>query len=125
YVQNQIERINDIFHTISQVQRENREMSEEAEEIESRLEEIAELEDEEGELEPELEEERELLEESMPSVMSVDEQVERVRSIISQHTSQDLSDETLVTLLETSAENLEIAQETTTSAIHDVMSDEI
>ncbi|WP_218240917.1 hypothetical protein, partial [Pseudomonas sp. 2822-17] len=100
-------------------------MSEEAEEIESRLEEIAELEDEEGELEPELEEERELLEESMPSVMSVDEQVERVRSIISQHTSQDLSDETLVTLLETSAENLEIAQETTTSAIHDVMSDEI
>ncbi|MBU9722499.1 MULTISPECIES: HD family phosphohydrolase [Bacillaceae] len=125
YVQNQIERINDIFGTIRQVQQENKEKSEEAEEIEERLEEIYEIQEEVDELEPELEEELELLEASTPDVLTIHEQLERVRTIISQHTSQDLSDETLITFLETSEENLRLAQETTTSAIHDVMSNEI
>ncbi|SDY51968.1 hypothetical protein SAMN05421736_102163 [Evansella caseinilytica] len=111
YATNQIERINQIFDTIRQVQREAKE----------RKDEISDLEEEQGDAEDE--------EASSSDVeieeLTLEEQLERVRNIIADQTSEDISDETLLTLLETPASDLELAQETTTNAIYDVMSEDI
>nr|WP_246593770.1 HD family phosphohydrolase [Evansella tamaricis] len=128
YAQNQIERINDIFQTIKQVQREAREREEEITAIEREIELLLERAEEEEEQVMEEEDTEELIETltaSIPLPITIDEQLEKVRNIIHEHTAQDLSDETLVTLIQTSEEDLEIAQETTTSAIYAVMSDDI
>lgn len=112
YAQNQIERINEIFTTVKHVQTEAKEREEEIEEIE----EEAEYADEE---------QADDILEDIPEEITLDDQLEKVRQIITEQTSEDLSEDTLVTLLESTEDELEIAQETTTNAIHDVMSDDI
>ncbi|ADU29866.1 HD family phosphohydrolase [Evansella cellulosilytica] len=114
YAQNQVERINDIFYTIMQVQTEAREREEEIASIEAKIESLDEDEDAE-----------ELEDLVAPEEISIRDQLERVRNIINQQTSEDLSDETIETLLKASEEDLEIAQETTASVIHDVMAEEV
>ncbi|WP_322788158.1 HD family phosphohydrolase [Anaerobacillus alkalidiazotrophicus] len=56
---------------------------------------------------------------------SLEEKLENLRAIISSQTSDDLSDETLLTFLEADESELEIVRETTTNAIYNVMSEEI
>ncbi|MDG5786549.1 HD family phosphohydrolase [Evansella sp. AB-P1] len=123
YAQNQIERINDIFNTIKQVQREALDREVEIEIIERQLEE-SELNEEENNNENN-NEENTVLNLEIPEEITIEEQLERVRDIITPQTIEQISDETIITLLESSRDNIEIAQETTTNAVHDVMSEEI
>ncbi|UCZ54501.1 HD family phosphohydrolase [Bacillus shivajii] len=113
YVQNQIERIKDIFNSISQVKTEASEREEEITELED----AAENEDDEVKVE-------ELLD-SVPDEFAIEDQVLKVRESVTQQMSEELSNETLRALLQASREELELAENTITSAIHDVMSDEI
>ncbi|MFA9558776.1 HD family phosphohydrolase [Evansella sp. AB-rgal1] len=115
YVENQIARINEIFQTIRQVQREVSERIDEIEALEAELELIAEEDVVDSSI----------TEEDIPNEITLEEQVERVRSIIARQTREEISDETLITLLQASPENLEAAQETTASAIYDAMNEEI
>ncbi|WP_088035767.1 HD family phosphohydrolase [Evansella clarkii] len=116
YTENQIERINDIFNTVQTVRREARE----------REREIADFEEETAEIEEENENGNNAgLQEDPPEEITTEEQVERIRTIFSEQLSEGLSDDTLIALLEASEEDLELAQETTANAIHEVMSNEI
>lgn len=115
YSKNQIERVQDIFHSIKQVQGE---VAERVNEIE-RIEEIKHLEDSEN---------NETAEQKKPEFVekiSEDIQLERIRELLAEQTSKKLTDETLQTLLKASNDDLLMAQETSTSAVYDVMNKEI
>lgn len=129
YAQNQVERVNDIYNTIREVKREAMEREKEIDEIEA---EIAVMEAEEN---SEAEEnhrnegnnednnEKEIPE--IPEEITLDEQLEKVRSIIADETSEEITDETILTLLQASLEDLENAKEATANAIYEVMSENI
>ncbi|WP_332690916.1 HD family phosphohydrolase [Halalkalibacter lacteus] len=53
------------------------------------------------------------------------QQVEFVKEVLSPRTSNDISDQTLTTFLEASESQLQIARETTTNAVHEIMSERI
>ncbi|WP_420534793.1 HD family phosphohydrolase [Anaerobacillus arseniciselenatis] len=109
--QKQVQKINDIFKIIAQI-------NEEAEkDFNERLDEIQ-NEDFDSEEEQELKI-------SEVEKIPLDEKLANLKLIISNQTSEDLSDETLTTLLEVDEHELEIARETTTNVIHNVMSEEI
>ncbi|WP_088102514.1 HD family phosphohydrolase [Halalkalibacter urbisdiaboli] len=55
----------------------------------------------------------------------LEEQLAYVQEVLSSGTSNDLSEETIVTLLEASPAQLKIAKEATTNAVHEVMSETI
>ncbi|PYZ94252.1 hypothetical protein CR194_01560 [Salipaludibacillus keqinensis] len=109
YSQNQIERIQDIFHSIKQVRAEVAEREEEIDTI-----------TEGSEEEEETNNQEELIEE-----FTLEEKIDRTRELLTEQTNDHLADETLETLLRVSPEDLQIAQETTTSAVYDVMTEEI
>ncbi|WP_342707763.1 HD family phosphohydrolase [Anaerobacillus alkalilacustris] len=105
FAQKQVKKINDIFDIISQIN--------EDPEVESiQLEEQT-----HSELDNHMQIEN--------TVGSLEEKLENLRAIISSQTSDDLSDETLLTFLEADESELEIVRETTTNAIYNVMSEEI
>ncbi len=56
---------------------------------------------------------------------SIEEKVQRVQEDLSSEASNDISEETIRTLLEASESQLQIARETTTNAVYEVMSDSI
>ncbi|MEB1807579.1 MAG: HD family phosphohydrolase [Bacillaceae bacterium] len=95
YAQMQVEKINDIFDLIHLV---NEEMTK-------------------AELEAEAGQETEKL--------SLEERLTYVQEVISSGTTNDLSDETVRTLLLSSSGQLQVARETTTNAVHSVMSERI
>ncbi|MDE5413899.1 HD family phosphohydrolase [Alkalihalobacterium chitinilyticum] len=95
YAQMQVEKINDIFDLIHLV---NEEMTK-------------------TELEAEAGQETEKL--------SLEERLTYVQEVISSGTTNDLSDETVRTLLLSSSSQLQVARETTTNAVHSVMSERI
>ncbi|MGJ9381700.1 HD family phosphohydrolase [Salipaludibacillus sp. CF4.18] len=111
YAQNQIERIQDVFHTVKQVRAEA-DLAESEFEIDLQL-----------DVREDAPENDETLD--MTGPISTDDMLEKVRTTLTQQTSDVLSDETLITLLESSSENLQMAQETTTSVVDDVMNIEI
>ncbi|WP_096201308.1 HD family phosphohydrolase [Bacillus sp. FJAT-45350] len=96
YAQHQVERINDIFDLIKQV---NREYAEEVEKLS---------------LESELTEEEIL-----------NNRLNYVQDVISSGTSNDLSNETVLTLIQTSESQLKLSREATTNAVFEVMSQKI
>lgn len=105
YAENQVEKTNKIFDSIIQVKVE-------AEEENNRRKE---------ELEQEIDQE-EMIE---IEEVTLEEMLASLRSIISIRTNEDLSDETLLTFLQTEKQDLEIAREVTTNAIHSIMIEEI
>lgn len=111
FAQKQVKKINDIFELVNQINEDA------VNNYEEKLTEIQER-------QFETEENRELSINSIQEV-SLEEKLENLRTIISSQTSDDLSDETLITFLEADESELEIARETTTNAIHNVMSEEI
>ncbi|WP_416149320.1 HD family phosphohydrolase [Salipaludibacillus sp. HK11] len=136
YSQNQIERMQEVFHTIKQVQVE---VQEREDEIDQKEEELRDLEDEiareqlRNESDEEVEEnsEDELIvnedEETIkiPEEITEERQIELIRELLAEQTSESLSDETLQTLLRASFDDLQMVQETTTSAVYDIMNREI
>src|SRR5690606_32368852 len=52
-------------------------------------------------------------------------QLNRIKDEISDGTSNDLSDQTLITLLESTSTQLKIAREATTNAVYEIMSEQI
>ncbi|MDQ0254358.1 putative nucleotidyltransferase with HDIG domain [Evansella vedderi] len=115
YAQNQVERINYIFDTIIHVRKEAQERREEIKQME------AALENEEGKENDQAEEEPI----EIPEEITIQQQVEMVKEIISEQITDEISNDTLQTLLESSEDDLVLAKETTTSAINDVMSEDI
>ncbi|MFV8826696.1 HD family phosphohydrolase [Alkalihalobacterium sp. APHAB7] len=95
YTQMQVEKINDIFDLIHLV---NEEMTK------------TELEAEEGQ---------------ETEKLSLEDRLKYVQEVISSGTTNDLSDETVRTLLLSSSSQLQVARETTTNAVHSVMSERI
>lgn len=91
YAHLQVEKVNDIFNLIAQV---NNELP------------TAEGEDEAKE-------------------PTIEEKLEYVKEIISSDSSDELSDETLLTLLKASETQLQMAREATANAVHDVMNQKI
>ena len=109
--QKQVQRINEIFKIIAQI-------NEEAEkDFNERL---GEIQNEDFDSEEELE-----LKISEVEKTPLDEKLANLKLITSNQISKDLSDETLTTLLEVDEHDLEIARETTMDVIHNVMSNEI
>ncbi|WP_078552780.1 HD family phosphohydrolase [Bacillus alkalicellulosilyticus] len=94
YAQLQVEKINDIFELINQV---NEEYETNEEEV---LEEEAIVEEDE---------------------VNLEEKLEYVQSVISYGTSNDLSDETILTLLQANDIQLQMARETTMNAVYEIM----
>ncbi|UTR14377.1 HD family phosphohydrolase [Salipaludibacillus sp. LMS25] len=103
YAQNQLERIQDIFHSVEQVQNQ----------IDEKMTEIEEKTTNSNEDDMALEE------------ISDSEQLDLLEELLPAETIEQVSDDAFLTLLETTDENLETAQETTTSAVYDVMEEEI
>lgn len=103
YAQLQVEKINDIFNLIAQVQQEYL--------------------TEQKKLEEQLENE-ETITEQVP-VQTIEDKLAYVQEVISSGTSNDLSDETILTLLQAGEIPLRMARETTTNAVYEVMSERI
>ncbi|MCE7794211.1 HD family phosphohydrolase [Salipaludibacillus sp. CUR1] len=103
YAQNQIERIQDIFSSVEQVQ-----LQAAGSEDEFNEETI-------NENEPD----------SVTEDMSLEEQLDRLKEMLPGETVNNLSDTALLSLLDASPEDLQMAQETTASAVYDVMNDEV
>ncbi|ARK29330.1 HD family phosphohydrolase [Halalkalibacter krulwichiae] len=99
YSQNQVRKIHDIFDLVNQVRTE-------------------ELVDEDEETGASPEEEREADD-------ALSDQVEFVKEVLSPRTSNDISDQTLETFLQASDSQLQIARETTTNAVYEIMSERI
>ncbi len=104
YSQNQVGKVNDIFELVRQVAAE---YEAEQEALEEQL--------EEGEELPEQPSEEEVLE----------EQLAYIHETLSIGTSNELSDETITTLLKSSDSQLQIAQEATSNAVFDIMREQI
>ncbi|WP_280768501.1 HD family phosphohydrolase [Salipaludibacillus daqingensis] len=109
YSQNQIERIQDIFHTIKQVKEEVEDRENEIEMLEEELEDFEEEDQQNTEIED----------------FTDEEKLDRTRNLLAEQSEKNLSDDTLVTLLNASMDDLQMAQETTTSAVYDVMNVEV
>ncbi|MBB5173937.1 HD family phosphohydrolase [Texcoconibacillus texcoconensis] len=109
YAQNQVNQINEIFLFVDQIQEEAAEREREIESFEEKLE----------------DEDEDLSKDDRPEPIEREDKRESLQSMISARTNDDLSDDTLDALLHASEKELELAKETTTNAIHDVMSDEI
>ncbi|WP_078577105.1 HD family phosphohydrolase [Salipaludibacillus agaradhaerens] len=103
YAQNQLERIQDIFHSVEQVQSQ----------IDERISEIEEASNNSNEDDMTIEE------------LSESEQLDLLEELLPTETIEQISDDAFLILLETTGEDLETAQETTTSAVYDVMEEEI
>jgi putative nucleotidyltransferase with HDIG domain len=97
YAQNQVEKVEDIFDLVNQVRNGEQDLSE----------------DREGEADNVSDEER------------LNQQVEFVKEVLSPRTSNDISEQTLATFLEASDSQLQIARETATNAVHEIMSERI
>ena len=120
YAENQVEKTNKIFDSIIQVKNEAEEENERRkEEYEQEILRLEQDDVQEEITEIELEIEMEIEE------VSLEEKLASLRSIISARTNEDLSDETLLTFLQTDKQDLEIAREVTTNAIYSIMSEEI
>ncbi|GAF65955.1 putative hydrolase [Bacillus sp. TS-2] len=104
YSQNQVGKVNDIFELVRQVAAE---YEAEQEALEEQL--------EDGEELPEQPSEEEVLE----------EQLAYIHETLSIGTSNELSDETITTLLKSSDSQLQIAQEATSNAVFDIMREQI
>jgi cyclic-di-AMP phosphodiesterase PgpH len=102
YADNQIERLNDVFASVRLVQLEIRDQRGELTSI--------------GDGGSEAEDQ---------PVWSEEEQIQELRGRISPEIAEQLSDDVLLTFLESSSEELQTAQETAASAVHDVMSEEV
>ncbi|WNF37719.1 HD family phosphohydrolase [Bacillaceae bacterium IKA-2] len=111
FAQKQVKKINDIFGLVNQI-------NTEAELLYT--EQLEEINDQQFEAE---EERKERL--ADVEMISLETKLENLRTIISSQTSDDLSDQTLKTFLESDKSDLEIARETTTNAIYNVMSEEV
>ncbi|GAE33398.1 HD family phosphohydrolase [Halalkalibacter akibai] len=98
YAQNQVRKVHDIFDLVIQVR------------TEAEAEQEAILESEET------------AEEALDEEEMLSRQVEFVKEVLSPKTSNDLSDETLITFLQATDSQLQIARETTTNAVHEIMS---
>ncbi|MGO4887225.1 HD family phosphohydrolase [Anaerobacillus sp. MEB173] len=109
YAQNQVERINDLFALVSQI-------NQEADQKEEESKQPVQL-DENGE--------QTGLRNNDPITITIEERVEQLKQSLPFRTSSDLSDETLRTLLEANEQELIIAHESTTNAVFDVMSKQI
>lgn len=103
YADNQVERINDVYQTVRLV--------------------LLEVRDQRGEIMNIGD--TEAAEESEQEVWSMEEQVEELRSRISPEIGERISEESLVTFLNASSEELQAAQETTAAAVYDVMMEEV
>ncbi|KMK76654.1 membrane protein [Alkalihalobacillus pseudalcaliphilus] len=108
YSQNQVGKVTDIFELIRQVAAD---YEAEQEDLRKQQEEL---------------EEGEELEVEIPSEEEVrEEQLAYIHETLAIGTSNDLSDETIVTLLESSDSQLQIAQEATANAVFDIMNEQI
>lgn len=96
YAQNQVVKVNDIFDLVKQVKSADSDASETDEQ-----------------------------EEDISEEERLAELLEHVRKEISSGTSNDLSEQTLITLLESSETQLQIASEATTNAVYEVMSEQV
>ncbi|WP_231686739.1 HD family phosphohydrolase [Bacillus sp. JCM 19034] len=99
YAETQVRKVNDIFDLITQVR--NEESEENGEELE--------------EEEPTPVSEEQLFEDRLTYI----------KEVLSPGTSNDLSDETLMTFLQTTDSQLQIARESTTNAVYEIMSESI
>ncbi|MFC0473472.1 HD family phosphohydrolase [Halalkalibacter kiskunsagensis] len=97
YAQNQVKKVEDIFDLV--IQERNREQA----------------------LEQELSEDGD----NISDEERLNLQVEFVKEVLSPRTSNDISDQTLATFLEASDSQLQIARETATNAVHEIMSERI
>lgn len=125
FAQKQVKKINDIFDLVKQINTEaEQQYNEEIEKIEKQIERIK---DQQFETEEERKEREKELAERLANVekVTLETKLENLRTIIASQTSDDLSDQTLTTFLESDKSDLEIARETTTNAIYNVMSEEI
>ncbi|GAE30673.1 hypothetical protein [Halalkalibacter hemicellulosilyticus] len=100
YAENQVRKVHDIFDLITQVRNEEEEELEEEELEEDEL---------------PLSTEEELLEDRLVYI----------KEVLSPGTSNDLSDDTLLTFLQATDSQLQIARESTTNAVYEIMSESI
>lgn len=119
YAQNQVARINEIFQTIRQTKRLVEEREEEIAQLKAAMEE---QQDEETDTDSENENETII---EFPEEISIDDQVSMVREGITGQTNEEVSRETIETLLKATEEDLLMAKDTITSAVMDVMSKQI
>lgn len=115
YAQNQIERIQDLFQRVQSVREESMDAFE-SEQIEQSNEENN---DQTEVNAPSVQEE------VNPAELDQNDMLLNLREQLSQEMNDQLTDETLITLLTAPEDQLQLARETSTSAVHDVMSDEI
>ncbi|MFC4738161.1 HD family phosphohydrolase [Bacillus daqingensis] len=102
YADNQMERVQDVFQSVRLVQLE----------VRGQAGELSSPGDEEGGTEEQ-------------EVWTMNEQTVELRDRLSPEIEEQMSDGSLVTLLESDAEELQTAEEATTSAVFDVMTDEV
>ncbi|WP_198546689.1 HD family phosphohydrolase [Alteribacter populi] len=107
YAQSRVDKVDEIFDLTEQV----------IEDAELREQELEEFEEEQLEGEGS--------EEEVPEPLDDDEQLDQLRTLISSRTSEELSDDTLVALLNAEQEQLEQAKEIITNVIYEVMDQEI
>ncbi|SDN43462.1 HD family phosphohydrolase [Alkalicoccus daliensis] len=105
YADNQMERINDVFHSIRLIQLEVREQRGDFSNIGDAEAGVTQDEDQ--------------------NVWTMEERIEELQARLSPELGEQLSEETLQTLLNASSEELQVAQEATTSAVYDVMTEEV
>ncbi len=111
FEEKQAKKINDIFDLVIRINDESEQKYNEA---------LNKVREEEFETEEELEERLEEVQR-----IPIDEKLNQLRSIISNQTSDDLSDQALITFLESDKSELLIAKEMTLDAIRTVMREEI
>src|SRR5690554_690384 len=109
FAQNQVERVNDIYNTIRQVKREARDREREILEIEEEIAKLEETRSLQNELNDSNDENADSNQTSnnnddviipeIPDRITIDEQIQKVRSIITEATTGEISDETIKTLL--------------------------
>ncbi|WP_413382423.1 HD family phosphohydrolase [Alkalihalobacillus sp. 1P02AB] len=109
YAQNQVGKVDDIFELVRQV----------AADYEAEQEALKER------LEEELEEGEEVEIETRTDEEILEEQLAYIHETLAIGTSNELSDETIITLLESSDSQLQIAQEATANAVFDIMNEQI
>lgn len=125
FAQKQVKKINDIFDLVNQINTEaEQQYNEELEKIDEEFKNIYE---QQFEMQTEQDERNERLAERLADVekVSLETKLENLRTIIASKTSDDLSDQTLATFLESDKSDLETARETTANAIYNVMSEEV
>nr|WP_308417905.1 HD family phosphohydrolase [Halalkalibacter okhensis] len=97
YAQNQVKKVDDIFEVVDKTKN----------------------------MEEDLIEDRDLEEEPLSGDELIELRVDYVKEVLSLRRNHGITDQTLVTLLEAGDSQLQIAKETTTNAVHEVMSERI